>query len=65
MYCTQVFGTMKHTLFIGKNGHGTLGDVKFILIERKAINIYLGIVILSWFVKCVMLVSADVHPNPD
>ena len=26
---------MKHTLFIGQNGHGTLGDVKFILIEEK------------------------------
>ena len=32
--------------------------------RRKAINIYLGIVILSWFVKCVTLVSANVHPNP-
>ena len=35
MYCKLVFGTMKHTLFIGENGHGTLGDVKFILIEGK------------------------------
>ena len=35
MLYTQVFGNMKHTLFIGKNRHGTLGDVNFILIEGK------------------------------